>query len=51
MNVDNAWFLITSEEIEAIMMQLQDVRDDIPDKYDHVRQIQGIINTVRNRLV
>lgn len=51
MSVDNAWFLITSEEIEAIMTELRDVREDIPDNYDHVRQIQGIINTVRNRLV
>lgn len=50
MSGNSAWFIITSEEIEAIRHGLRGVRSDIPDNNAPVREIQEIIDTVQDRL-
>jgi hypothetical protein len=50
MNGKNAWFLITSEEIEQIRKGLQDVGHDLPDNQCRVREMMGVIERVRDRL-
>lgn len=50
MNGKNAWFLITSEEIEQITKGLQDVGNDLPGNQYRVREILTVIESVRDRL-
>ena len=50
MNGKNAWFLITSEEIEQIRHGLQDVEQDLPDNHERVREMLNVIESVRDRL-
>ena len=50
MNGKNAWFLITSEEIEQIRNDLLEVRADNPGNRSRVRHILDTIDRVRGRL-
>jgi len=47
---NNAWFLITSEEIEQIRKDLLDVGDDDRSHQEQIREMLNIIESVRDRL-
>ena len=47
---NNPWFLITSEEIIGILVQLQSLRQTFPDQgRNTIEGIAGILNNVRDR--
>jgi hypothetical protein len=51
MSRKNAWFLITSDEIEDIRNGLQDLRNEVPcDCQYRVQEILAIIDSVQDRL-
>ena len=51
MTPGHAWFIITSEEIDRIHEQLDDIERDLPKhEYERTREISRIIDTVERRL-